>query len=149
MTTMSDFQSRPADAIGRNAASRSQSDISSLTRRGLLGAAAAGSVMSLLPNAGEAATPPAIAHPTDDAIVPFHIAIPQSELEDLKVRLIRTRWPEKETVQDWSQGAPFAKAQALIAAWRDQYDWRIFEQRVNQLPQFMTNIDGLDFYFIH
>ncbi|MHC8407472.1 epoxide hydrolase family protein [Pseudomonas sp. TMB3-21] len=108
----------------------------------------AGSTLPLLSGPALAASAPS-AKPTGTAIVPFRIAIAQSDLDDLRARLALTRWPEKETVQDWSQGVPLAKAQALIAAWHDHYDWRAFERRVNQIPQFLTNIDGLDIHFIH
>src|SRR5260370_230568 len=73
----------------------------------------------------------------------------QEALEDLKRRLASTRWPERETVGDWSQGVPFQKAQALIAYWRDKYDWRRFEARLNAFPQYRTQIDGLGIHFIH
>src|SRR5207245_1993152 len=73
----------------------------------------------------------------------------EQALEDLKRRLASTRWPERETVGDWSQGVPLQKAQALIAYWRDMYDWRRFEARLNAFPQYRTQIDGLGIHFIH
>jgi epoxide hydrolase len=82
-------------------------------------------------------------------IEPFHVAIPQAALDDLRRRLSQTRWPDRETVQDWSQGVPLATAQTLISHWRDHYDWRKFEARLNSLPQFRTEIDGLGIHFIH
>jgi len=85
----------------------------------------------------------------DVAIEPFTVSVPQSAIDDLKRRLALTRWPERETVADWSQGVPLEKAQALIAYWRDKYDWRRFEARVNAFPQYRTEIDGLAFHFIH
>jgi len=84
-----------------------------------------------------------------DAIEAFTLAIPQAALDDLNVRLDRTRWPEKETVADWSQGAPLAKVQALCAHWRRAYDWRACEARLNALGQFKTSIDGLGVHFLH
>ena len=84
-----------------------------------------------------------------DAIEPFHIDIPQSALDDLKLRLSLVRWPNRETVNDWSQGVPLAKAQALIEYWRTQYKWRAFEEEINKLPHFRTHIDGLGIHFIH
>jgi len=87
--------------------------------------------------------------PLGDAIVPFRAAIPQAALDDLKLRLRMVRWPEKETVTDWSQGVPLAKARALVEHWRDRYDWRRFEARLNGYPQFRTTIDGLGIHFIH
>ncbi len=82
-------------------------------------------------------------------IFPFHLAIPQSELADLADRLGRTRWPERETVGDWSQGTPLAALQDLVAYWRDGYDWRRCEARLNALGQFTTEIDGLAIHFLH
>lgn len=84
-----------------------------------------------------------------DALTPFTLAIPQASLDDLNARLDRTRWPEKETVSDWSQGAPLAKVQALCAYWRGHYDWRACEARLNGLGQFKTSIDGLGVHFLH
>lgn len=86
---------------------------------------------------------------TDKAIKPFTISIPQAELDDLKRRLNHTRWPDQETVDDWSQGAPLAKVQALIEYWRTSYDWRRCEAALNRYPQFTAEIDGLDIYFLH
>jgi pimeloyl-ACP methyl ester carboxylesterase len=82
-------------------------------------------------------------------IKPFTVAIPQSALDDLNARLDMTRWPEKEAVDDWTQGAPLAEVRALADYWRNGYDWRSCEARLNALPQFTTTIDGLEFYFIH
>jgi epoxide hydrolase len=148
---MADSQSHQADLSNNRGLARPEEvDERSLSRRRLLGAAVmAGSAMPFLSNAAMAAAPPTFVKPTGDAIVPFRIAVPQADLDDLQSRLRRTRWPEKETVQDWSQGVPLAKAQALIEAWRTDYDWRAFERRVNMFPQFLTKIDGLDFHFIH
>ncbi|CAF1088172.1 unnamed protein product [Rotaria sordida] len=84
-----------------------------------------------------------------NTIEPFHVNIPQSILDDLKLRLDLVRWPERETVTDWSQGVPLAKAQALIDYWRTKYDWRRFESQINKLPHFRTTIDGLVIHFIH
>jgi len=82
-------------------------------------------------------------------VTPFKIQVPQEALDDLKRRLASTRWPERETVGDWSQGVPLQKAQALIAYWREKYDWRQFEARLNAFPQYRTQIDGLGIHFIH
>ena len=79
----------------------------------------------------------------------FTLAVPQQELDDLNTRIDLTRWPEKETVEDWSQGAPLAALQDLVAYWRAGYDWRRCEARLNALGQFMTEIDGLPIHFIH
>ena len=80
---------------------------------------------------------------------PFTVAIPDSELEDLKLRLARTRWPDPETVPDWSQGVRLDHARSLVAYWEREYDWRRFESELNRFPQFLTEIDGLDIHVIH
>ena len=82
-------------------------------------------------------------------IRPFTLAVPQSELGNLNTRIDLTRWPEKETVEDWSQGTPLAALQDLVAYWRNGYDWRRCEAGLNALGQFMTEIDGLPIHFIH
>src|SRR6202049_2227966 len=82
-------------------------------------------------------------------VTPFKVHVPQAALDDLKKRLANARWPNKETVGDWSQGVPLQKAQALIAYWRDKYDWRRFEARLNAFPQYRTQIDGVGIHFIH
>jgi pimeloyl-ACP methyl ester carboxylesterase len=84
-----------------------------------------------------------------DRITPFRIAIPQAELDDLRTRLRRTRWPERETVDDWSQGAPLAFVQDLCGYWAENYDWRVTEAKLNGLGQFRTEIDGLGIHFMH
>jgi len=86
---------------------------------------------------------------TGDAIHPFRISIPEQELVDLRQRLAATRWPDKETVADQSQGAQLAKLQELVRYWSSGYDWRKTEARLNALPQFTTNIEGVDIHFIH
>jgi pimeloyl-ACP methyl ester carboxylesterase len=87
---------------------------------------------------------------TDDpAIRPFTIETPESELEALRARIAATRWPEKETVPDRSQGTKLATSHKLASYWANDYDWRRCEERLNALPQFITEIDGLDIYFIH
>lgn len=83
------------------------------------------------------------------AIRPFTLNVPQSELDDLNARIDLTRWPEKEPVNDWSQGTPLAVLQDLVAYWRNGYDWRRCEARLNALGQYMTEIDGLDIHFLH
>src|SRR4029077_20993395 len=84
-----------------------------------------------------------------DAVEPFSFSVPQSAIDDLKRRLGSTRWPERETVGDWSQGVPLEKARALIGYWSDRYDVRRFEARVNAFPQYRTRIDGIGIHFIH
>jgi len=82
-------------------------------------------------------------------IAPFRLDIPEPALDDLRARLARTRLPERETVDDWGQGVPLARAQALVEHWRDRYDWRVCEARLNALGQFRTTIDGTGIHFIH
>jgi pimeloyl-ACP methyl ester carboxylesterase len=83
------------------------------------------------------------------AIRPFRYEAPQEALDDLRRRLAATRWPEKETVADASQGVQLATQQALVRYWQTDHDWRVCEARLNALPQFITEIDGLDIHFIH
>jgi pimeloyl-ACP methyl ester carboxylesterase len=115
-------------------------------RRRLLGAATMGMAVagaaSLLPSQLAAA-------PAGDAIRPFHIDVPEEVLIDLRRRLAATRWPDRETVGDDAQGVPLATMQNLARYWATDYDWRKVEARLNALPQFMTEIDGLDIHFIH
>jgi pimeloyl-ACP methyl ester carboxylesterase len=82
-------------------------------------------------------------------IRPFHVDVPDEELDDLRRRIAATRWPEKETVGDQSQGVQLATIQALARYWSSDYDFRRFEARLNAFPQFITEIDGLDIHFIH
>ncbi len=115
-------------------------------RRRLLSAAATGIAVT-----GVAGLFPAYlaSAATNDAIRPFHINVPKEDLIDLRKRLAATRWPDRETVDDRSQGAQLAKLQQLVRYWATGYDWRKVEAKLNALPQFMTNIDGLDIHFIH
>ena len=82
-------------------------------------------------------------------IKPFRIAIPDEELDALRQRLNNTRWPEAEVVGDWSQGAPLDYVKELCTYWANEYDWRRCEAEINQYPQFITEIDGLDIHFLH
>ncbi len=86
---------------------------------------------------------------TNDAIRPFNIAVSDEILDDLKRRLANTRWPEKETVNDWTQGIPLAYTQEICNYWLNNYDWRAREALLNKHPQFMTELNGLDIHFIH
>jgi microsomal epoxide hydrolase len=83
------------------------------------------------------------------AIHPFHLAIPASDLADLKTRLAHTRWPNPETVEDTSQGPQNDKLRALVARWQDGYDWHRCEALLNRFGQFCTDIDGLNIHFLH
>ena len=91
------------------------------------------------------ATPPA----DPNAIRPFQVNVPEAELTDLRRRINATKWPERETVTDASQGVQLATIQKLARYWATDYDWRKCEARLNALPQFITEIDGLDIHFIH
>ena len=84
-----------------------------------------------------------------DAVRPFHLSIPQAELDTLQARLAATRWPDAETVSDTSQGPQLAKLRALVQRWQTGYDWRRCERMLNELGQYHTEIDGLDIHFLH
>jgi pimeloyl-ACP methyl ester carboxylesterase len=98
--------------------------------------------LSPLPTALDAAA-------EDNTIRPFRIDVPEEELVDLRRRIAATRWPEKETVEDTSQGVQLATMQALARYWATEYDWRKCEAKLNAVPQFITEIDGLDIHFVH
>ncbi len=85
----------------------------------------------------------------DDAIRPFSVNFPEERLTELRRRIAATHWPERETVTDTSQGVQLAPMQELARYWATDYDWRKVEARLNALPQFITEIDGLDIHFIH
>ena len=88
-------------------------------------------------------------HSDETALRPFNVNVPEAELTELRRRINATRWPERETVTDQSQGVQLATMQALARYWGTEYDWRKVEARLNALPQFITEIDGLDIHFIH
>ncbi len=119
--------------------------------------AATAGAFSLLPehSAAEGTSQPShqgispMATTETEAIRPFRVDVPEEQLADLRRRLAATRWPERETVTDDSQGVPLAMIQALARYWTTDYDWRKIEAKLNALPQFMTGIDGLDIHFIH
>ncbi|MBP2449387.1 epoxide hydrolase family protein [Rhizobium leguminosarum] len=112
------------------------------TRRELLAATTAAGAISLLPRTLRAAVP-------SNAIRPFRANIPAEQLVELRQRILATRWPEKETVADHSQGVPLATMRDLTRYWATDYDWRKGEAKLNAFPQFITEIDGLDIHFIH
>jgi pimeloyl-ACP methyl ester carboxylesterase len=98
--------------------------------------------------AGPRPTSPGAA--TENATIrPFRVEVPEEDLAELRRRIDATRWPERETVDDDSQGVPLATMQELARYWATEYDWRKCEARLNALPQFMTEIDGLDIHFVH
>jgi len=89
-------------------------------------------------------------HASDDSTIrPFKVRVPQAALSELRQRINASRWPDKETVDDRSQGTQLAKIQELVRYWGSGYDWRKVEAKLNALPQFVTTIDGLDIHFIH
>jgi pimeloyl-ACP methyl ester carboxylesterase len=90
------------------------------------------------------------AHSADNAAIrPFRVSVPEAELTDLRRRITATKFPERETVNDMSQGVPLATVEKLARYWATEYDWRKVEARLNALPQFISEIDGLDIHFIH
>ena len=135
---------------------RAEAATSLTSRRKFIGAAVAIGGASMFSEPGilsaggnaETAAQSVIPAATKD-VTPFKVSVPQSAIDDLKRRLASTRWPERETVSDWSQGVPLQKAKALVAYWHDKYDWRRFEARINAFPQYRTQIDGLGIHFIH
>ena len=84
-----------------------------------------------------------------EVIRPFHVHVPQADLDDLRRRILVTRWPDPEIVKDETQGVQLATMKALAKYWATEYDWRKVEARLNALPQFVTTIDGVDIHFIH
>jgi epoxide hydrolase len=86
---------------------------------------------------------------SSDEVAPFRIDIPRDTLGDLRARLAGTRWPEAETVADWSQGVPLGYLRELCRHWADGYDWRATEARLNRLPQFRTEVEGLGIHLLH
>jgi pimeloyl-ACP methyl ester carboxylesterase len=84
-----------------------------------------------------------------EEIVPFRVNVPDTVLDSLRARLRDTRWPEREAVEDWSQGIPLAYMQEVCRYWADKYDWRAREARLNEFAQFRTKIDGLGIHFLH
>ena len=124
------------------------------SRRGVLLAAGLGAVgiaASACSEQGRAASKATeiVLPPATDAVADFKLTIPAGAIDDLKTRLAMTRWPDKETVGDWSQGVPLEKMKALADYWRSTYDMHRLEQRLNAFPQFRTQIDGLGIHFLH
>src|SRR5215471_14124305 len=117
-------------------------DIRDPDRREVLAASAAVAASRFIPTEAHAAT-------TSDVIRPFKVDVPEAALAELRRRINATRWPERETVTDDSQGVPLEMMQELARYWGKEYDWRKCEVKLNALPQFITEIDGLDIHFIH
>jgi pimeloyl-ACP methyl ester carboxylesterase len=124
------------------------------TRRRFLAASATASAIGFTISAAAddlamAAEQTGSAGGSGDAIRPFHVMFPDAALADLRRRVMATQWPERETVNDTTQGVQLATTRALARYWQTDYDWRGVEARLNALPQFITEIDGLDIHFIH
>ncbi|EPX4280640.1 epoxide hydrolase family protein [Citrobacter freundii] len=85
----------------------------------------------------------------DSRVTPFNFVVAEREIQDIYMRLDHVRWPEAQTVSDWSQGIPLSEMLQLVEYWRHKYDWRRCERRLNSLPQFKTELEGLDIYFLH
>ena len=124
------------------------------SRRGVLVAAARLGAVGLAtafsdPRKAEAKTTEIMVPPASEAVAQFRLAVPAGALDDLRARLAATRWPENETVGDWSQGVPLAKMKALADYWRSGYDMRRLERRLNAVAQYRTQIDGLGIHFLH
>jgi pimeloyl-ACP methyl ester carboxylesterase len=115
------------------------------TRRSLLAAAVAAGASSVIPGARAFSSE----GPVTNAIQPFLVEFPDQDLADLRRRVATTRWPERETVMDDSQGVRLTTVRQLAEYWQTDHDWRKVEARLNALPQFVTEIDGLTIHFIH
>ncbi|MBX9843173.1 MAG: epoxide hydrolase [Xanthobacteraceae bacterium] len=115
------------------------------SRRRLLATAA----MVAVAGAANLLPSPLVAAGLGDAIRPFRVSVPEHDLADLRRRITATRWPDRETVDDQSQGTQLGKLRPLVEYWGSGYDWRKAEAKLNALPQFMTTIDGVDIHFIH
>src|SRR3954447_734969 len=126
-----------------------------VSRRQGLRFSAASIMAALLPvptlGATQTETPPRKEETVTDnsSLRPFHVNFPEAELTELRRRVSATRWPDRETVRDTSQGVQLATVQALASYWAKDHDWRKAEARLNALPQFITEIDGLDIPLIH
>lgn len=116
--------------------------VASSTRRDILAISAAAGAFTVLPARFAAAA-------EDNTIRPFKITVPEEQIVDLRRRIASTRWPDRETAADQSQGVQLAKLQELVRYWGTDYDWRKTEAKLNALPQFMTTIDNVDIHFIH
>lgn len=124
--------------------------LASSVRMGALGLAliaGSGAAWAAGPAVDASGASSASTHP--ESIRPYRIHVDEAQLADLKKRIAATRWPDKETVNDVSQGVQLAQAQALVKYWGSGYDWRKAEAKLNALPEFITTIDGVDIQFIH
>src|ERR1700731_2266072 len=130
MTPRASAHTVPADGSRRDM-------LLGIARGALAGAAVAiGSAVAAQPI-------PAPLRRVTEAVTPFRVVTSSAAISDARRRLQATRWPERQTADDWRQGPPLATIQALVAYWRSAYDWRRLERRLNAYPQFRTEIDGL------
>jgi len=120
-----------------------------IDRRAFLTSAASGFAAAQLGAFGYAGAQTPSGMQSGAAIRPFRVQIPEATLTDMRRRIVATNWPDRETVDDDSQGVPLALIQDLARYWATEYDWRRCESKLNALPQFLTQIDGLDIHFIH
>src|SRR5262245_37681051 len=118
-------------------------------KKSILATAAVASALALHETESNAQNGPSPNVFSDEAIRPFQFRAQQADLEDLHRRILATRWPEKETVNDQTQGVQLATVKALAKYWATSYNWRKVEAKLNSYPQFLTTIDGLDIHFIH
>src|SRR5437879_10223842 len=123
---------------------RSRRDILVAIAHGAL----AGAAVAVGTDVGAQPSPAPLPRVTE-AVTPFRVVTSSAAISNARRRLQATRWPERQTADDWRQGAPLATIQALVAYWRTAYDWRRLERRLNAYPQFRTEIDGLGIHFLH
>jgi pimeloyl-ACP methyl ester carboxylesterase len=142
-------QGTPADGSPNPASAPAPSSGQAPGRSAGSAAPAPGAPARGQPNAPQAPQPRSTQGADKTAIRPFRVNIPEKDLADLRRRVESTRWPEKEPVADASQGVPLATMQKLAKYWATDYDWRKCEARLNAVPNFITEIDGLDIHFIH
>jgi pimeloyl-ACP methyl ester carboxylesterase len=119
------------------------------SRRGMVRTASTVSRVGTAPAANASPTSPLALPRATVAIAPFHLHVPENALRDLHQRLSFARWPDRETVADWSQGVPLDRVRDLVEHWRARYDWRRLEHRLNSLAQYRTEIDGLGIHLLH
>jgi pimeloyl-ACP methyl ester carboxylesterase len=134
----------PRASVNRSPPDGSRRDIVVGIARGAL----AGAAVAIGSDVAAQASPAPLPRVTE-AVTPFRVVTSSAAISDARRRLQATRWPERETADDWRQGVPLATMQALVAYWRTAYDWRRLERRLNAYPQFRTEIDGLGIHFLH
>jgi hypothetical protein len=124
-------------------------DIPELNRRTVLAAMAAAGAFGLDASAAAGTSAPALSGAAggENVIRPFRVSVPEEQLIDLRWRLAATQWPDRETVTDQSQGVQLATMRDLAHYWGTDYDWRKCETKLNNLPQFITEIDALDIHY--